>query len=98
VLNGADGILHQPIIHFNYRSLGEFWSRQRRYARIAARGMMERDEAPRARSVLGQPLREFSRRFFDEAGYREGPLGLALCLMVAAGTFETYARAVLRRA
>jgi len=36
VLDGPDGELHQPIIHFNYRSLGEFWSRQRRYSRIAA--------------------------------------------------------------
>jgi glycosyltransferase involved in cell wall biosynthesis len=98
ILNGTDGILYQPIIHFNYRSLGEFWNRQRRYARIAAQGMIHRNETPRARAVLGQPAREFFRRFVSEAGYREGPLGLALCIMVAAGTFETYARAVLRRA
>jgi glycosyltransferase involved in cell wall biosynthesis len=97
ILNGGDGTLHQPIIHFNYRSLGEFWSRQRRYARIAAQGMIQRNETPRARAILGQPAREFFRRFVSEAGYREGALGFALCLMVAAGTFETYARAVLRR-
>jgi glycosyltransferase involved in cell wall biosynthesis len=96
-LKGSAGMLSQPLIHFNYRSLGEFWSRQRRYARIAAQGMVQRGETPRARAVLGQPVREFSRRFFSEAGYREGPLGLMLCLLVAAGTFETYARAVLRR-
>jgi glycosyltransferase involved in cell wall biosynthesis len=97
LLNGSAGMLGQPLIHFNYRSLADFWRRQRRYARIAAQGMVQRGEAPRARAILGQPVREFARRFFAEAGYKEGPLGLALCFMVAAGTFETYARAVLRK-
>jgi len=60
--------------------------------------MIQRNERPRARAVLGQPAREFFRRFVSEGGYREGPLGLALCLMVAAGTFETYVRAVFHRA
>lgn len=97
-LKGDAGMLREPLIHFNYPSLGEFWSRQRRYAVIAARGMIDRGEHPRARSVLGQPVREFARRFFAQAGYKEGPLGLALCSIVAAATFETYARAVLKRA
>ena len=97
LLKGAAGGLRQPLIHLNYRSLSEFWSRQRRYARLAARGMVQRGEKPRARAIIGQPAREFSRRYFGESGYKEGRLGLALCLMVAAGTFETYARTVLRR-
>jgi glycosyltransferase involved in cell wall biosynthesis len=96
-LQGAAGTLKQPLIHFNYRSLGDFWSRQRRYARIAAQGMVSRGEHPRARSIIGQPVREFTRRFFAQSGYKEGPLGLALSAMVAAGVLETYARAVLRR-
>jgi glycosyltransferase involved in cell wall biosynthesis len=96
-LKGAAGMLREPLIHFNYRTLSDFWCRQRRYARIAAQGMITRGERPRARSVIGQPVREFTRRFFAQKGYREGPLGLALCAMVAAGTLETYARAVLRR-
>jgi glycosyltransferase involved in cell wall biosynthesis len=97
IVKGAAGMLTKPLIHYNYRSLGEFWGRQRRYALIAAQGMVQRNEVPRARAIIGQPAREFSRRFFSQAGDREGPLGLALCAMVAAGTLETYARAFLRR-
>jgi glycosyltransferase involved in cell wall biosynthesis len=96
-LDGPAGTLSHPLIHLNYRSLSDFWRRQRRYARLAARGMIDGGERPRIRSVAGQPLREFSRRFIRESGYREGPLGLALCLMVALGTLETYARATLKR-
>jgi glycosyltransferase involved in cell wall biosynthesis len=97
-LDGLAGTLTQPLVHLNYRSLKDFWRRQRRYARLAARGMIDGGQRPRIRSVAGQPLREFSRRFIRESGYREGPLGLALCLMVAFGTLETYARAIVRRA
>jgi glycosyltransferase involved in cell wall biosynthesis len=97
-LDGPAGNLAEPLVHLNYSSLGEFWQRQRRYARIAAAGMIRRRERPRLRAVVGQPFREFSRRFLSDSGYREGPLGLALCLLVASGTLETYVRAVLRRA
>jgi glycosyltransferase involved in cell wall biosynthesis len=96
-LNGASGSLTQPLVHLNYRSLAEFWLRQRRYARLAAKGMLIRGEHPRARSVIGQPTREFLRRYMEQGGYKEGALGLALCTMVAAGTLEAYARALLKR-
>ncbi|MFN0074343.1 MAG: glycosyltransferase family 2 protein [Chloroflexota bacterium] len=96
-LQGESAVLVEPLLHLNYRSLPDFWMRQRRYARLAAQGMVHRGERPRARTIIGQPLREFLRRFVHEQGYREGPLGLALCLMLAAGTLETYARAVTRQ-
>lgn len=95
-LSGSAGDLSEPLVHLNYRSLTEFWSRQRRYGRIAASGMVRRGERPRARAIIGQPLRELHRRLIVQKGYREGPLGLALCLMTAAATCETQLRAYFR--
>ena len=38
---------------------------------------------PRGRAVVGQPIREFWRRFVSLRGYREGPLGLLLSVLLA---------------
>jgi hypothetical protein len=38
---------------------------------------------PRPRAVLGQPLREFWRRYVQLRGYREGGLGLLLSGVLA---------------
>lgn len=92
-LRGLAGELREPLIHLNYRTLADFWLRQRRYARLAAEGMRRRGERPRARALLGQPAREFWRRFVTEQGYREGPLGLALCAIVALAAMDTIRQA-----
>ena len=92
-LDGLAGTLTEPLIHLNYRSLSEFWQRQRRYARIAAAGMIAAWRAPRVRAPsLANRYANSRDGSFSESGYGEGPLGLALCLWWLAGTFETYAR------
>lgn len=87
-VDGRSGTLAEPLIHLNYRNLAEFWTRQRRYVALAAVGMRGRGEVPRARALIGQPAREFWRRFVTERGYREGPLGAVLCLILAFATFQ----------
>lgn len=91
-LDGPTGSLQVPLIHFNYQNLGEFVSRQRRYARLEAQGLAANGIRPRPRSLVVQPAREFWRRYIELKGYREGPLGLTLSLLLAYATLETYAR------
>jgi glycosyltransferase involved in cell wall biosynthesis len=84
VLDGPAGYLSEPLVHFNYRDLKEFFDKQERYCGLEARRwLMTYGRRPRLRSVLGQPLREFWRRYVVLEGYREGGLGLALCLALA---------------
>jgi len=83
VVDGPVGYLDAPLIHHNYRSLREFVSKQERYCHLDAQRWLETHGRPRLRAVVGQPLREFWRRFVTLSGYREGLLGLVLSALLA---------------
>lgn len=83
LLNGPSGSLGAAFLHLNYRTLGEFVRKQQRYSHLEALHWRLQYGVPRRRALLGQPIREFWRRYVSLKGYREGPLGLALCLVLA---------------
>jgi glycosyltransferase involved in cell wall biosynthesis len=84
LLDGPVGYLSEPLVHFNYRSLAEFFAKQERYTRLEARRWLATyRRRPRRRSLVGQPVREFWRRYVTLEGYREGGPGLVLCLSLA---------------
>jgi (heptosyl)LPS beta-1,4-glucosyltransferase len=83
IVEGAVGYLEAPLVHYNYRSLDEFLTKQERYCHLDAQRWLRTFGRPRARAVIGQPVREFWRRFVTLAGYREGPLGLLLSVLLA---------------
>jgi glycosyltransferase involved in cell wall biosynthesis len=83
LVDGQVGHLCAPLLHFNYRSLGEFVRKQERYCLLEADRWLATFGHPRRRALLGQPVREFWRRYVALAGYREGPLGLVLSTLLA---------------
>jgi len=89
-LDGAARRLAAPLVHLNYDSRREFVRKQLRYARLAARSLVLQGKRPRRRTFLGQPLREFWRRFVTLRGYRDGLDGLFLATTMALATFVTW--------
>ncbi len=87
---GEMGRLRHVLIHYNYDTVAQFHAKQRRYAAFEARILFKRGVRPRARNFIGAPLREFKRRFFDLAGYRDGLHGLRLSALMAWYAFVTY--------
>jgi glycosyltransferase involved in cell wall biosynthesis len=83
LVDGPVGHLGEPFLHYNYRTLGEFVRKQERYSTLEAERWLATFGRPRRRALLGQPLREFWRRFVILRGYREGVLGLVLCVLLA---------------
>jgi glycosyltransferase involved in cell wall biosynthesis len=82
-LDGLDGHLTRPIEHRSHRSLWAFARAQDRYSALAARRWLVQHGRPRRRAVVGQPVREFWRRYVRLAGYRDGVVGLVLSLTCA---------------
>lgn len=82
-LDGSEGYLHYPLIHYNYQSWSQFHRKQRYYAHYEAKILANRDIQPRLHNFVLQPLREFRRRFFTLAGWRDGLYGLGLALLLA---------------
>jgi glycosyltransferase involved in cell wall biosynthesis len=82
-VDGPTGHLRQPLVHFNYRTLHEFVAKQERYCPRDAERWLATFGRPRARALIGQPLREFWRRYVELSGYREGVLGIVLSGLLA---------------
>lgn len=83
VLNGREGTLTEPLIHYNYSSIGQFIEKQRRYTETEARILFEQGLRPKPHHFLTQPIRHFIWRFFTLRGYRDGLHGLRLSLLMA---------------
>ncbi len=81
--DGRESFLEQPLIHFNYETLAQFRSKQMAYTRFEAEVLFNRGVRPTAKSFVGQPAREFARRYFTLEGYKDGVHGLVLSLLMA---------------
>ncbi len=83
ILDGQEGYLQEPLLHFNYRTLDQFVAKQRQYVGYEAQMLYKQGVRPRPWTYILQPLREFWRRYATLAGYKDGLKGLVLCLLVA---------------
>jgi len=93
ILDGAEGYLQNPLIHYNYKTVRQFLHKQNFYADYEAGILVRRGIRPRPHNLLLQPLREFYRRYFTLQGYKDGGHGLLLSLLMAYYTFVAYWRA-----
>ncbi len=89
-LRGEQGYLQNPLIHYNYTSLGEFCDRQRLYASMEAADQFRRGIRIKPQNYLLQPWRQFWRRYVLWEGYRDGWIGILLAVMMAYYELRTY--------
>lgn len=94
LLNGAAGHLENPLTHYNYATVRQFLQKQDSYASLEARMLLRQGIRPHLRSLAGQPLREFHRRYVRLQGYRDGWHGLLLSLLMGYYTFLVNWRAL----
>lgn len=82
-VEGEERYLAEPLIHYNYRDWAHFHAKQPAYALSEADNLRARGIRPRPHNFILQPLREFRRRFFTLAGWRDGLHGLRLAFWLA---------------
>lgn len=88
IADGSQLYLNQPLTHYNYETIGQFRSKQIRYTRFEAEQLYSAGTPPNSRGYIGQPVREFMRRFVSLQGYRDGGHGLLLSCLMAYYAFE----------
>jgi glycosyltransferase involved in cell wall biosynthesis len=81
--DGEVGYLREPLIHYNYESLAQFRKKQIQYTQYEVQVWYAQGKRARRRGFVGQPLREFLRRFFVLQGWRDGGHGLLLSVLMA---------------
>jgi (heptosyl)LPS beta-1,4-glucosyltransferase len=93
ILEGPEGYLQNPLIHYNYATVRQFLQRQDFYADYEASMLVKHGGRPKPHNLVLQPLREFRRRYLTLRGYKDGGHGLLLSLLMAYYTFVAYFRA-----
>jgi (heptosyl)LPS beta-1,4-glucosyltransferase len=90
VLDGDEGTLTEPFIHYNYASAQQFRDKQRRYTFYDATILYEQGIHPKPKNYILQPLRQFWWRFVTLKGYTDGLHGLRLSALMAWYEFRKY--------
>jgi len=85
--DGEVGYLREPLIHYNYETLTQFRAKQIQYTRYEAQVWFNEGKRARWRGAIGQPLREFFRRYLSLQGWRDGGHGLLLSVLMAYYSF-----------
>jgi hypothetical protein len=84
------GHLRAPLIHLNYETVREFMAKQKTYARYEAQRLQQQGARVRPHNFFLQPLRQFYWRLITLGGWRDGPHGLRLSLLMGWFEFEKY--------
>jgi len=92
ILDGPDAYLTHPLLHYNYASWRQFFAKQDRYTWHEARMKFRQGVRVRPQNYILQPWREFWRRYVTWQGYKDGWMGLALCMVMAYYNFVLYRR------
>ena len=83
ILDGDEGHLENPLIHYNYDTLQQFVAKQEKYTNFEAGIQFGAGRRPKPWTYLTGPLRQFWWRFITLKGYRDGLHGLRLSLLMA---------------
>lgn len=92
VVDGPEGHLENPLIHYNYDDPADFKARQERYNEYEAEVLLEEGVRPRIYTPYTQGLRQFWWRFVTLRGVRDGLHGLRLSLLMAYYEMRKYRR------
>lgn len=90
LLDGLDGTLTRPFVHYNYNDLAQFVAKQRRYTAYDARILFEEGIRPKPQNYILQPWRQFWWRFITLKGYQDGWHGFRLSALMAWYEFRKY--------
>jgi glycosyltransferase involved in cell wall biosynthesis len=88
---GPVGRLKQPLLHYGYRDLDEYFEKFSRYADLAARDLWEDGRRARPWDWLS-PAFTFLSRYLLRAGFRDGMPGLVYSALGAAFVLARTAR------
>jgi glycosyltransferase involved in cell wall biosynthesis len=78
------------LTHYHYNSISEWIQRMDRYTTIQANEKIQSGYIFEWRDLIHKPLSEFIRRFFVWEGYKDGVIGLGLCLMQGLSEIMVY--------
>ena len=91
-LDGRSGLLGAPLLHFTYRSLGDYLDKLGRYTARGAADLRRAGRRGSLAALLVRPPARFVRMYCLQLGFLDGAHGLVLCLLTAYSVWLKYAQ------
>lgn len=92
---GAVGVLHNPLLHYSFRTMDDVLDKMNRYSTASAQALHERGRAPGLLSALAHGLAAFVRTYFLRLGFLDGRRGFLLAVSNGEGSYYRYVKAML---
>jgi (heptosyl)LPS beta-1,4-glucosyltransferase len=92
VTHAPSGELREPMLHFTYDSLNEYFEKFTRYSRWWAEQQHARGRAATPLDVLVRPPLRFLAMYVMRGGFLDGAHGLVLAVLAAMSVAAKYAR------
>ncbi|MEO8348019.1 MAG: glycosyltransferase family 2 protein [Acidobacteriota bacterium] len=84
--------LQNPLLHYTFRSLGQYLEKLHRYAEWGAADAYRKQKNVGAVELFFRPMWRFVRMYVFQAGFLDGRHGLVLCMLQAYGVFLKWAK------
>ncbi|HEU5250443.1 MAG TPA: glycosyltransferase family 2 protein [Thermoanaerobaculia bacterium] len=84
--------LDHALLHYTFRSLGQYLEKLHRYAEWGAADAYRKGKRPGAIPLFFRPAWRFVRMYVFQAGFLDGRHGLVLCTLQAYGVFLKWAK------
>jgi glycosyltransferase involved in cell wall biosynthesis len=88
--NAEVGHLSVPMLHYSYLSPEDYWRKLKSYSQIWAEQRFALGQKTSVGRAFASALFAFVRSYVFQAGFLDGSMGLAVCVMQAQGTFAKY--------
>lgn len=82
-IEGEYAHLSHPILHYNFDTMSQFFSKHMQYAQNEAYYYRDNNYEFKPMDAIHMPVKEFISRFFAREGYKDGFHGLVLSLLMA---------------
>ena len=89
---GHAPVLQHALLHYTFRSLGQYLEKLHRYAEWGAADAYRKGKRPGAVQLFLRPVWRFVRMYVFQAGFLDGRHGLVLCTLQAYGVFLKWAK------
>jgi glycosyltransferase involved in cell wall biosynthesis len=89
---GPAPTLDNALLHYTFRSLGQYLEKLHRYAEWGAADAYRKGTRPGAVQLFFRPVWRFLRMYVFQAGFLDGRHGLVLCTLQAYGVFLKWAK------
>jgi glycosyltransferase involved in cell wall biosynthesis len=86
------GSLRGGLLHYSYRTLGDYLVKAERYATWGARDLFDRDRRVGPAGILGHTAFKFFKMYVLQRGVLDGAHGFVLCVLGSFTVFLKYAK------